>query len=74
MWRAYDTFGFLQYSFVEAVVAVHPFMVLRLIGGLMFLVGAVMMVVNMVLTINSPSTEIQSRGLDLPAGSAVAGE
>ena len=24
MWRAYDKFGFLQYSFVESVVAVHP--------------------------------------------------
>ncbi len=24
MWRAYDQFGFLQYSFAESVVAVHP--------------------------------------------------
>jgi len=53
---------------------VHPFEVLRMIGGLLFLAGAIMMVVNMVLTINSPSTEIKSRGLDLPAGSVVAGE
>ena len=74
MWRAYDTFGFLQYSFVESVVAVHPFEVLRMVGGLLFLAGAVMMVVNMVLTINSPSTEIKPRGLDLPAGAVVAGE
>ena len=24
MWRSYDDMGFLQYSFVETVVALHP--------------------------------------------------
>ena len=32
MWRAYDQFGFLQYSFAESVIAVHPYYVIRLIG------------------------------------------
>ncbi len=50
MWRAYDKQGFLQYSFVESVVAVHPFEVVRLIGGLMFLAGALIMVYNLVQT------------------------
>ena len=44
MWRAYDQFGFLQYSFAESVVAVHPYYVIRMIGGLMFLTGALIMV------------------------------
>lgn len=65
MWRAYDQFGFLQYSFVESVVAVHPFMVLRLIGGLLFLTGALVMAYNLVRTILSPEIE-------KPAGTAEA--
>ena len=37
MWRAYDELGFLQYSFVETVAAMHPFYVIRALGGLLFL-------------------------------------
>ena len=48
MWRAYDQFGFLQYSFAESVVAVHPYYVIRLLGGLMFLTGALIMVYNLI--------------------------
>ena len=33
MWRAYDSLGFLEYSFVETVEAMHPFYVIRAIGG-----------------------------------------
>ncbi len=46
MWRAYDGLGFLQYSFAETVEAMHPFYVIRLIGGLMFLGGALIMAYN----------------------------
>lgn len=51
MWRAYDAQGFLQYSFIDSVVAVHPLMVVRLLGGLLFLAGALIMVYNMVMTV-----------------------
>ena len=47
MWRAYDNLGFLQYSFVETVAAMHPFYVIRALGGIMFLVGALIMVYNL---------------------------
>ena len=57
MWRAYDQFGFLQYSFAESVVAVHPYYVIRLLGGLLFLSGALIMVYNLILTVRSPTTE-----------------
>src|SRR5476651_777123 len=50
MWRAYDQFGFLQYAFAESVSAVHPFYVIRLTGGLCFLIGALIMVYNLVRT------------------------
>ncbi len=56
MWRAYDQFGFLQYSFVDSVAAVHPYYIIRLLGGLMFLAGALIMVFNLIMTVKSPST------------------
>jgi len=58
MWRAYDQYGFLQYSFVESVVAVHPFYVIRLLGGVFFLTGGLIMVYNFYRTITSPTTEL----------------
>jgi cytochrome c oxidase cbb3-type subunit 1 len=46
MWRSYDELGFLQYSFLETVEAMHPFYVIRAVGGLLFLAGALIMVYN----------------------------
>ena len=47
MWRAYDHLGFLQYSFIETVEAMHPFYVIRALGGLLFLTGSLIMVYNL---------------------------
>lgn len=46
MWRSYDDMGFLTYSFVETVMAMHPFYVIRALGGLLYLTGALIMVYN----------------------------
>lgn len=46
MWRAYDSYGFLQYSFIESVEAMHPYYVIRAIGGILFLLGSFIMVYN----------------------------
>jgi len=51
MWRAYDNLGFLRYSFVETVAAMHPFYMIRALGGVLFLVGALIMVFNLWQTI-----------------------
>jgi cytochrome c oxidase cbb3-type subunit 1 len=51
MWRAYTSLGFLEYSFVETVEAMHYFYVFRAIGGLLFLVGALLMAWNIWKTI-----------------------
>ncbi|MBN2752705.1 MAG: cytochrome-c oxidase, cbb3-type subunit I [Rhodospirillaceae bacterium] len=51
MWRAYDEWGFLQYSFIETVEAMHPYYVGRAVGGVLFLIGAVIMAYNMIRTI-----------------------
>ena len=57
MWRAYDSLGFLEYSFVETVAAMHWFYVLRAFGGGLFLVGAVIMAVNLWLTVTHGEAE-----------------
>ena len=53
MWRAYTNLGFLEYSFVETVEAMHPFYVIRAIGGLLFLIGALLMAWNLWKTVTS---------------------
>jgi cytochrome c oxidase cbb3-type subunit I len=52
MWRSYDSMGFLEYSFIETVMAMHPFYVIRAIGGALFLIGALIMVYNIWKTIS----------------------
>ena len=51
MWRAYDSLGFLEYSFVESVEAMYPFYVIRALGGSLFLLGSLLMVYNIWRTI-----------------------
>lgn len=46
MWRAFDDFGNLQYSFAETVAAMHPFYAMRALGGLVFVGGMLVMVYN----------------------------
>lgn len=50
MWRTNDM-GFLKYSFTEAVISMHPYYVIRALGGLFFLLGVMLMVFNVFLTI-----------------------
>ncbi len=47
MWRAYDSFGFLEYSFVETVEQMHIFYIIRAFGGLLYLIGALLMAYNL---------------------------
>jgi cytochrome c oxidase cbb3-type subunit 1 len=51
MWREYDDQGFLVYSFAESVAAMKPYFILRMVGGLMYLVGALVMAWNIYMTI-----------------------
>jgi cytochrome c oxidase cbb3-type subunit I len=52
MWRAYDDLGFLQFSFVESVAAMHPYYIVRALGGVLFLLGSLIMVYNLYRTIH----------------------
>jgi cytochrome c oxidase cbb3-type subunit 1 len=51
MWRAVNPDGTLTYSFVESVQAMHPFYVVRTLGGLLFLTGMFIMAYNLWKTI-----------------------
>ena len=51
MWREYGADGYLVNSFADAVAAIHPMYVLRVVGGALYLTGAVFMTVNVWRTI-----------------------
>ena len=53
MWRAVNPDGTLVYSFVEGVKATYPFYVIRVLGGLLYLSGMLIMGWNTVMTIRS---------------------
>ncbi len=72
MWRAYNEFGFLEYSFIETVKAKHVMYIIRVIGGALYLTGAILMAYNLVRTTlghgeardtAAPATPLQSPAL-----------
>ena len=57
MWRSVNADGTLAYSFVESVKVSYPFWGIRLIGGVLYLVGMLIMAYNMFKTMAGGSTE-----------------
>ncbi len=51
MWREYDSQGFLVYSFAETVAAMHPYYLMRVGGGLLYLAGGLVMAFNIWMTV-----------------------
>lgn len=51
MWRSVNPDGTLAYTFVEGVKATFPFYLVRLIGGLMYLAGMLVMAWNVWMTV-----------------------
>ncbi len=47
MWRAINDDGTLTYSFVESVQAMHPYYMVRTLGGALFLLGTLVMAYNL---------------------------
>jgi cytochrome c oxidase cbb3-type subunit 1 len=60
MWRATNPDGTLTYAFIDSVKASHPYFVIRLIGGIMFLSGMFVMAYNVARTI------MQGKPVDAP--------
>jgi len=68
MWRSYTSLGFLEYSFIETVQAMHPFYVIRALGGGLFLSGALIMAFNVWRTVYPPREAL------VPAANLIAAE
>ena len=51
MWREYGADGYLVYSFVETVAAMHPMYIIRAAGGALYLAGFLVMIYNVWATI-----------------------
>ena len=51
MWRAFDEYGNLIYTFADSVAAMHPFYTQRMIGGALVATGFVIMLYNTLMTI-----------------------
>ena len=67
MWRAYTALGYLEYSFAETVEAMHPFYVIRALGGILFLLGALLMAWNVWMTIAGAGERQGTRAASTPA-------
>ncbi len=68
MWRAINTDGTLTYTFVESVKAKHPYYIIRLLGGTLYLSGMVIMLWNVIKT----ATNGQPATATIPAVTAHA--
>jgi len=51
MWRAVNDDGTLTYAFVEALKSTYPFYAIRLLGGVLFLLGMLIMAWNVIRTV-----------------------
>jgi cytochrome c oxidase cbb3-type subunit I len=60
MWRSVNPDGSLTYTFVESVKATFPFYVIRLLGGLLYLGGMILMLWNVTMT------ALRGRAQDVP--------
>jgi cytochrome c oxidase cbb3-type subunit 1 len=72
MWRAYNEYGFLEYSFVETVQAMHPYYIIRALGGALYLTGAVLMAYNVWRTIRQGAPRIVPSTLQMPVAAGAA--
>jgi cytochrome c oxidase cbb3-type subunit 1 len=72
MWRTYNESGTLAYSFVDSLVAMHPYYIARAVGGLMFLIGALVGCYNIWMTIRTAPGAAHAPAADRPT-TALAG-
>jgi cytochrome c oxidase cbb3-type subunit 1 len=66
MWRATNPDGTLTYAFIESIKATYPYYVIRLLGGVLYLGGMVIMLYNAVMTVRAGKAE------DAPVPAVVA--
>jgi len=74
MWRTYNDGGTLAYSFVDSLVAMHPYYIARAIGGVFFLIGPILGLYNIVMTIRGAPDTAAATQTDVPVMALSAGE
>jgi cytochrome c oxidase cbb3-type subunit I len=60
MWRTINADGTLTYTFVESVKAKQPYYIIRLLGGLLYLSGMIIMLWNVIKTATSGKPALAS--------------
>jgi cytochrome c oxidase cbb3-type subunit 1 len=65
MWRSLNDDGTLTYTFVQATKASMPYYYVRLIGGLLYLSGMLVMLWNVAMTIRSG--QVKPVAISVPA-------
>jgi cytochrome c oxidase cbb3-type subunit I/II len=66
MWKEFTEAGQLKYQFLETVTRIIPMYILRSLGGTIYLVGAILMVVNLWKTIKQGSFVPEEKAEALP--------
>ncbi|MDR2244509.1 MAG: cytochrome-c oxidase, cbb3-type subunit I [Burkholderiales bacterium] len=66
MWRSVNVDGTLTYTFIEGVKASYPFYVIRLVGGVLYFLGMLLMFYNVLKTIG------QGKAVDVAVPTATA--
>ncbi|MBV8169511.1 MAG: cbb3-type cytochrome c oxidase subunit I, partial [Alphaproteobacteria bacterium] len=66
MWRTYTDGGTLAYSFIDTLVAMHPYYIARAVGGLLFLIGGIVGFYNVWMTIRTVPARAPASLVDLP--------
>ncbi len=61
MWRALNDDGTLTYSFIESIKFTYPYYGIRLLGGLVFFSGMLVMVYNVYMTVRKRQTRTGCR-------------
>ena len=73
MWREYTPQGFLAHTFVETVAAKHVEYVVRMVGGLLYLSGVLIMIFNVWRTIRGDApAAVEPDKLAYPANAVAA--
>jgi cytochrome c oxidase cbb3-type subunit 1 len=67
MWRAVNADGTLTYSFIESVERTYPFYYVRLLGGVMFLSGMLIMAYNVWKTVGEGRAADADDAIPAPA-------
>ena len=70
MWRTYDDAGNLSFSFIDTVIAMHPYYVSRAIGGLVYVIGAALGAYNIWKTIQGGVASSEPKADALPLAQA----